>query len=83
VAITYLAPYARKAEREGFNMRDGVVAAQGLLKTVAAMAKKEFSGAAVGIRFNFANFSEAEIEPRQHTVEGPSEPSRLPYINIT
>lgn len=93
VAITYLAPYARRAEQQEFNIKDGAALGGGLLFTVTKMLKKKFRAAALKIRFNYANFAEAEIEPRKfreaslaHRARGgrgsPPEPKRLPGIFI-
>ncbi|MGE0407979.1 MAG: hypothetical protein AB7P23_01805 [Amphiplicatus sp.] len=93
VVITYLAPYARKAERLGFNKTGGRGGA-GLLETVAKTVTKEFRGAPGYASFNFKNFAEAEITERN--VQGigykgrkrgvvrrrDPEPSRLPMIEI-
>jgi hypothetical protein len=97
VAITYLAPYARKAEQREFNIKDGAALGGGLLFTVTKLLKKKFQAAALKIRFNYANFAEAEIEPRnfdkaslehrratggRRRAGPPPEPNRLPAIFI-
>ncbi len=94
IIITYLAPYARKAEREGFNIRGGAGGALGLLETVERELKKaqNRTGAGVPVNFNFRNFSESGLKQRgkvrRVSPPGggkkvlPLEPERLPALLI-
>lgn len=57
VAITMLADWDWKGEVRGFNDKDTSGFSNGLFESVAAILKKEFSGAQTPIRFTGRNFA--------------------------
>ena len=78
VTIANVSPFARKAERRGFNVADGAPFTDGLFEGVSAILKREFNDTLNTVYFTFRDYGGAGRVPMIAIGEGAAGQGRRP-----